>query len=239
MKMSEAREEILTNGIQTMWPQLHALSLLQAAFKKPQEHSWLLEAGQPILRKVTLLGSRDTDILLKYLVLSPVGPSALGALRQLSSPAKDLVQKAKLVNSFQPREKKKITHPCPSLVLVQGAPTDHLVGAHSAPPTLLFPLRAHTRVCACVIAHLCTQICDLHIPVTMHFLPPIEGPVQILIKAGSPPAWPPRQEFLFLLNFVFRSDPRIHFNFKPVSLRSHKEGSEQLSSMGYGIRIAS
>lgn len=232
MKMSEVREEILTNGIQTVWPQLHALSLLQAAFKKPQEDAWLLEAGQPILRRVTLPGSREADILLKHLVLSPVGPSALRALWQLSSPAKDLVQKAKLVNSFQPREKEKITHPCQSLVLVPGAPADCLVGAHSAPPTLLFPLMAHACVCACVIAHLCTQICDLHIPVTMHFLPPIEGPVQILIKAGSPPARPPRQEFLFLLNFVFRWDPRIHFNFKPASLRSHKEGSEQSLSMG-------
>lgn len=153
MKMSKVREEILTNGIQTVWPQLHALSLLQAAFKKLREDSWLLEAGQPVLCRVTLAGSRDADVLLKHLVLSPVGPSALRALWQLSSPAKDLVQKAKLVSSFQPREKEKIAHPCQSLVLVPGAPADRLAGAHSAPPALLEAMHVCVRVWPHTCAH--------------------------------------------------------------------------------------
>lgn len=164
------------------------------------------------------------------------GPLSRGAISSQGSVTAQLSSKGPSAESQAcqqlPTQREKITHPCQSLVLVPGPPADRLVGAHSAPTALLFPLMAHACVCACVIAHLCTQICDLHIPVIMHFLPPIEGPVQILIKAGSPPARPPRQEFLFLLNFVFRWDPRIHFNFKPTSLRSHKEGLEQSLSMG-------
>ena len=64
-----------------------------------------------------------------YILTHPLKTESIICGKEEHILASAIVQKAKLVNSFQPREKEKITHPCQSLVLVPGAPADRLVGA--------------------------------------------------------------------------------------------------------------